>query len=1160
MKAHRNTSRQGNIFTFLSLFFGALGCFGQTNPLDVKIIPPSPDAASIGKFIDVPVSQYTGIPKIEVPIYQLKSFELTLPISLNYHASGIKVEEIPSWVGAGWAMSAGGIVSRTIRGLNDEHSDYGYFSQSAYNFGSVDKFFTSTNTVDNNYFLQNVNGGVNCTLAPTDAYQNILYASRGGLDLEPDLFFFELPDGQSGKFVYDRDKTIHMLPQQYSNITYSNYVNGNLFKTFTIIGKDGTKYEFEATETTQTEQTCNELVALENEMVVDISEVQAPSTWKISRIESASGKDWIEFDYEEEFQVYTQTISETVSDGMVGFTYLPPPAPSNCNNITSIQAQRLAAIRTKAGYNVVFKAGTARSGMSGGEALDEIVVLYDSDTIKSFNLNYSGSLLTSVRERVGVETFPPYTFTYDGGPHTATAAMDHWGYYNGALENTTRIPAVIYNNQYFVGADREADLESCREGTLTTVTYPTGGTTELQYELNDYANIPVNGVIRYTPGLEFVSSIVFSVTNTAITYSESKTFTLDSTTHLVFLYDIPEIVGGAIDPAKCGSTITKSGYSKSFLHPSAANPMIETLGAGTYTFAAVFDPDAYTFDGNEFYVRVYRVRYMNELLQNNSLKGGGLRVKSITNNGDQTITKTYSYKIPGSSTSSGKLMAFPSYGLIRGGNDGTWNAGGGFCETSINTSFLGRASYSNAPLSVNQGSHVGYDVVTEYLGTVDDNNGYSVHRFTNFPDEEAGLTIPVKPTTNFSYKNGLLLSKTDYTTDDRLVKETINTYYFSGVTEVAVGIRIAETISTGCYFCTSRTFGRAIYGNVSEKVELQATQTLTYGTKFDIAESSSVSYVYNGYDQVSDMEQKGALPGKPLKTHIDYHSTNHTAVTNKYSYYLNAPGSYLYKSAEATTYDATYLKPSAIDLMETSSVGSTSYPAAPTALRLAYSQFDAQGNVLSYSKTSDPAPTSLVWNARKLFPIAQVLNATPSEIAYSSFEAENEGGWTYAGTIVTGSSNVRTGRKAINLTSGGQVNTDNKDLVVGTYVVSWWSKDSNGSLDVPSGLGAATITTYAPPVTEGSWTLYTRKVVVTSANTELRVSGNTILDDLRLHPIDAQMSTYTFDPVVGMTSATDQNNYTSYYKYDKLHRLKYIVDFEGNILKRFEYHYQLDND
>lgn len=73
----------------------------------------------------------------------------------------------------------------------------------------------------------------------------------------------------------------------------------------------------------------------------------------------------------------------------------------------------------------------------------------------------------------------------------------------------------------------------------------------------------------------------------------------------------------------------------------------------------------------------------------------------------------------------------------------------------------------------------------------------------------------------------------------------------------------------------------------------------------------------------------------------------------------------------------------------------------------------------------------------------------------------------------------------------------------------------------------------------------------------LTIEGSGLhLDELRLHPIDAGMTTYTYDPLVGVTSKTDARNYTLHYEYDYMGRLKAIRDDNGQLKELYEYNYQ----
>jgi hypothetical protein len=106
---------------FLFVFVAYLQVNAQTPTVKPeRVILPSPDAASLGKY-GIPVGLSTGVPQILILIYTVKEGPLQLPIFLSYDASGIKANGIALWGGLGWALNAGGAISRSIVGKSDEH-------------------------------------------------------------------------------------------------------------------------------------------------------------------------------------------------------------------------------------------------------------------------------------------------------------------------------------------------------------------------------------------------------------------------------------------------------------------------------------------------------------------------------------------------------------------------------------------------------------------------------------------------------------------------------------------------------------------------------------------------------------------------------------------------------------------------------------------------------------------------------------------------------------------------------------------------------------------------------------------------------------------------------------------------------------------------------
>lgn len=77
-------------------------------------IPSSPTVSSLTTYADYPVSHYTGVPDISIPLYEINIDNYKLPISLSYHASGIRVNQEASWVGLGWALNAGGLFQEQL--------------------------------------------------------------------------------------------------------------------------------------------------------------------------------------------------------------------------------------------------------------------------------------------------------------------------------------------------------------------------------------------------------------------------------------------------------------------------------------------------------------------------------------------------------------------------------------------------------------------------------------------------------------------------------------------------------------------------------------------------------------------------------------------------------------------------------------------------------------------------------------------------------------------------------------------------------------------------------------------------------------------------------------------------------------------------------------
>jgi YD repeat-containing protein len=184
----------------------------------------------------------------------------------------------------------------------------------------------------------------------------------------------------------------------------------------------------------------------------------------------------------------------------------------------------------------------------------------------------------------------------------------------------------------------------------------------------------------------------------------------------------------------------------------------------------------------------------------------------------------------------------------------------------------------------------------------------------------------------------------------------------------------------------------------------------------------------------------------------------------------------------------------------------------------------------------------LLWGHYKLFPIAQVTNSLATQSAFTSFDEPDgtEGGWDVSGT--TTSDAAKTGTKS--LKTGNTISKGN--LPNGDYVVGFWAKVISGSS------GSVTVNGAVTNITDPNWKFYT----IAKSGTSISFSNsNVYVDELRLHPAGAQMTSFTYKPLVGMTSQTDANGNVTYFEYDANGRLLFVKDNDGNILKSHQYKY-----
>ncbi len=754
----------------LSFCFLSLNLIAQPeNSLVGDVVLPNPTASSLGKYTDVPISYFSGTPNIGIPIGTVVDGKLSTNINISYHASGIKVNELASWVGIGWALNAGGVITRTTLGIPDELNE-------TYRKG----------------WLQT--GPTVSSLNGVQGYE----ANLGRFDIEPDIFSFNF-DGYSGKFYFDKNGNPVLTQSEDIKVELVITSSPNKIESFTLTNPNGTKYHFGKYENRSAYDYQWSTTTAEPNLILGEKYI---SNWHLVAIESHDDKDRIDFYYQNERYQYEQPPSCSYSSsilisnncGMSESTEIGcSTGDPSINIINYVEGERLVNIKSTT-QNVQFNANTEREdldlfsfdgfGGSGANRLDEIKISTGTFS-KYFDFRYSYFIdntqtedkshlkrlrLDQVQERSSNgDLIPPYSFDYQGSflPNRFSKAIDHWGFYNGkenpnnyltVLAPPTTIEALNGANFTYGEANRDANPATVNVGMLEKITYPTGGHTQFDYECNEAYN--EEGIFKeliffkdcgddigqfFGVGNDLEDNIICINENSSGTFSFSSEEELEKSRMVLDLYSYhpsndPPPPGGSLNPYVLYFTVT-------FTNPITNQPDFITQAVLQIDYpwqskhldpSIVIDFDDYpNLQSNIDYNVTTEVTASNTAVNSNNGVGrisiqtlvpvneliGGVRIASTIQHDGNTandIIKTYEYTSEEDPLkSSGKIRVKPVYGsYYESIVEETDTSGGG--------TLILKYFHANTivPLGGYDGRHIGYSRVIEHhneLGSIEYN-------------------------------------------------------------------------------------------------------------------------------------------------------------------------------------------------------------------------------------------------------------------------------------------------------------------------------------------------------------------------------------------------------------------------------------------------------
>jgi len=1029
--------------------------------------PKAPNVASLVRQLDYPVSFYTGVPDISIPIYEIDAGALRIPITLSYHAAGVRVSQEASWVGLGWSLNVGGLISRSIRCGDDFHE---YIPPG----GELKEgYFTApeiTEPVDKSYI-------------GTADMETVLLK-----DSEPDIFFYSIP-GTSGKFLIDKSRGA-VLTDKSVNIKIEILNDGVAKKYFVIISPDGTKYTFNKYEKTssynrpgylnQNMPNATKFDEYEEKLnQIYSSPFEYTSSWMLTDICMTNGRH-VTFEYEKEsYQLPVQEsagkyhLIQTSNGHMLG--PMQGEVVYSCNK-NLVETWRLSKISWDSGF-IVFE-GSSREDEKGilastsPQKLNSIKIYNkNSQAVKIldfnydyFNTSYIGAYpnvfkrlkLTEISELLAENC--KYKFDYYEGilPAKNSKNTDYWGYYNGIEQGPNYYCPITYYNVIYEGADKSSSFKPMVMGTLKYVTNPTKGRTTFVYEANQYKVTPMTSVVTHKveEGMNVFNEYNYDTYNQ---YPKTicKEINLPLDTQMK-IYGFAENEGCVEDKdvrydhddnATFKISKLKSDGTKQliFYYPTPSEMKTDC----SYTFPTqtielskgnfVIEAEAQAKD--TWYAFFYEYNKTETITSDSVITGGGLRIKSITG----AENKSYEYE-------DGKLLVDPVLGSERRFHGYEFDPL--LPETEwFQTDYMVQNSDATLPMStLKDGNIFGYSMVKEKNG-----NTTASHYFYNDKEECIYEQYPYTPTI--------------YNAFNGLEKRTV---VGNKTTEYDYTSRKARPVKA--FILNAETDYLYPYSYDIEWPLLSKVTTTLKESNGDFV--SSNEYTYNN-NFMKETESVSDVSGIYTKKYV-YPDSADTGIlgvmANKYMIGVPVETLLLHDGKVVDGRKTSYLKDSDRILPETEYRIASSYGLSLSTYENSFAQ---ECKYSCYNSAGKPMQvdckgltTVYLWSYNGTYPVAEIQNATYSKVA-----------------------------SALSL--------------------SFINNLSNKSVPADSDMQT--------------------------------------LNSLREKLPSAQVSTYTYSPLVGVTSITDERGFTTYYMYDAAGRLSESYIRSGNrkcVLEKYNYNYK----
>lgn len=1128
-----------------------------SSPMDniKQIYPAAPTANNLMKFEEVPVSYYTGIPDIKVPLAGIPTHdaEISMNVSLNYHPSNARPDDKSGEVGLGWSLFAGGSITRTVRGTPDDQAVSASYGGQA-TIGILFDEFTS-NFTDKNYsrkYLDAQETGVGIDPGNVQ-FRKLFYEGLflNRFDTEYDLYQYNFM-GYTGRFIVKKDSNNQLYAEKLDKnnlkitISATNPSNSLEAIAFLIIDEQGNKYSFDVPEKS-VRTTLSNKTGFSGNINTNVSNLgDINSAFHLSKIRSSSDVDLVTFSYYPSQQVFYTEYSQIdrskkfpdddiVSEPVRIQFDAEIPAMQEINTAstnTAVRSLKDIEIVGKGKISFIYVQGRGDTNYTHPEQLQKLdkieIIDLSGKIIETYTFSYDyfrfnvlgrasddARLSLSKITKYNSDSVKDFDYVFDYYKNTTNSILgkDHWDWFN-CVRPTDQDPLA-----------KEPSPSCVNINLLKSIRLPSGGLRVFDFGSNTYSYIGSDAVDPYENPDNWESE------KKEATYTKTEKnikkyfFTLTSPKTVEIRNLSSQLAAYAWTLSfykKTGNSYTMAGSIGPVTDPDPDYPQYRSLGfeAGEYYAQLSFVEQNVDFTGTVNFTATYKNKKSNI---SPYVFGGGVRINSISYydrpdqySGNQIPAKKVNFlysDIAGSGKSSGALI-FPkpvhTYQYPYN-NAFVYQFGIGFNKYNYSNTFTIYSSENFLPVQKTQGADVGYQNVTVY----ETDKGRSIYTFTSPIDkpnpDQVSASPPFIPVANYDYKRGLLIDEQKKDNNAVLQSER-STQYNTYDTGKLTGISLRYTGSP---------YSEYIY----------AGHFKTYDTYISSCLNTGSSNAYCGTGDPANMiafSSNMEIVGKANQIHVE----------NK-DFYANG-------TAVKTLEDITY--------------NTRDYPikqkttfADNTITETTYSYAHEKGNQLMIGKNMIGIPLE-----------TQTQQTADNITKVSSHEE----------TIYpTALPHAVTGNLVLPLS---EYTYDNLSPTVSSKDVTYEKYDEKGNIlqyREKDGTPVSIVWGYnkTKPIAKVVGALYSQiegqiANIVTKSNEDAvdPTKEAELLQALDAFQPAGMVTTYTYDPLVGVTTITPPSGIRELYVYDSANRLKQVQlrerdntgSYSYKVVKEFKYNYK----